>query len=193
MNFQGFTTGLPSDWTGTVLHEFGHAIGLQHEHQSPRGNCSNEFRWDDDPGYVATQDQDGSFVPDPQGRMPGLYTVLGGPPNSWNHSQIDFNLKQLPNAPIYSSSAFDPKSIMMYSFQDWMFLQGPASTCYVPENVVLSAQDAAAALSVFPKDVAGAESTMATVRDSLNSLSSNRHIPGKVKTQYQQRLQSLSH
>ncbi len=27
------------------LHEFGHALGLLHEHQSPESKCENEFDW----------------------------------------------------------------------------------------------------------------------------------------------------
>jgi hypothetical protein len=42
MNFGGFDQQLPVDWAGTVLHEFGHALGFEHEHQSPSGGC--DFR-----------------------------------------------------------------------------------------------------------------------------------------------------
>lgn len=194
MNFQGFTNSFPPDWTGTVLHEFGHALGLQHEHQSPNADCTNEFRWANDLGYIPTQDQYGSFVPDAQGRRPGIYTVLGGPPNSWKPAQIDFNLKQLPNDAIYNASAFDPKSIMMYSFPDWMFRQGGTSPCFVTENVALSSQDAAAALKIFPKDPAEAQQALLNVRQSLQSLQSlsSKRIPGSMKTQYQNRLSDIN-
>jgi hypothetical protein len=40
-----------------------------------------QFRWFDDPGYVPTQDPSGNYIPDPDGRRPGIYTVLNGPPN----------------------------------------------------------------------------------------------------------------
>lgn len=45
MNFGGFAQRLPQDWSATVLHEFGHALGFQHEHQHPTGVCEAEFRW----------------------------------------------------------------------------------------------------------------------------------------------------
>ena len=51
MNFGGFAQGPPPGWEATVLHEFGHALGFQHEHQLPVGGCDLEFRWEDDPGY----------------------------------------------------------------------------------------------------------------------------------------------
>src|SRR6476660_9027590 len=56
MNFGGFPRSLPNGWQATVLHEFGHALGFQHEHQSPIGGCDLDFRWEDDPGYERTTD-----------------------------------------------------------------------------------------------------------------------------------------
>ena len=48
MNLGGFTEELPDDWEATVLHEFGHAIGFLHEHQSLNSTCEEEFRWDNE-------------------------------------------------------------------------------------------------------------------------------------------------
>jgi hypothetical protein len=59
MNFGGFAQGLPADFETTVLHEFGHALGFQHEHQSPVGGCDLDFRWEGDPGYQPTTDGSG--------------------------------------------------------------------------------------------------------------------------------------
>jgi hypothetical protein len=42
MDSQG---GFTASQRGTILHEFGHAIGFQHEHQSPASGCSEEFNW----------------------------------------------------------------------------------------------------------------------------------------------------
>ncbi len=67
MNFDDFDAALPVEWEGTVLHEFGHALGLLHEHQNPAGNCENEFRWEDDPGYVRTVNAQGWVIPDRAG------------------------------------------------------------------------------------------------------------------------------
>jgi hypothetical protein len=79
MNFGGFAVSLPQDWAATVLHEFGHALGLQHEHQHPVGGCDLDFRWEDDPGYTPTFDGFGQFITDSNGKPPSVYTVLGGP------------------------------------------------------------------------------------------------------------------
>ena len=93
LNLEGFDQSLPSDWSGVALHEFGHAIGFEHEHQGPGVPC--DFRFDDDPGYVHTTDSFGQLISDSSGKKPGLYAVLGGPPNNWPQAVVDFNLKQL--------------------------------------------------------------------------------------------------
>lgn len=191
MNFQDFTQSLPDDWEGVVLHEFGHAIGFEHEHQSPGGNCDAEFRYQDDAGYVATKDMYGSFVQDSQGRRPGIYTVLGGPPNNWSSQQVDFNLRQLSNTTDLRFSAFDVKSIMMYSFQSWMFVNGDQSSCYTPENQNLSQQDQRAALETYPRDVNAAISTAIRNFSALQTLATQSRLSQDIKAQAQSRIQKM--
>src|SRR5450631_2889944 len=45
LNLEGFDQNRPDDWKAVALHEFGHAIGFEHEHQSPLAPC--DFRFDD--------------------------------------------------------------------------------------------------------------------------------------------------
>lgn len=152
MNFTGFDVTMPPGFEATVLHEFGHALGFQHEHQHPSGVCEDEFRWDDDPGYVPTKDAMNCwFVADSAGRQPGIYTVLGGCPNYWDSAKVDFNLRKLAPSSAYSLSSFDSASIMKYYFDAWMFKSGMSSSCYSPRNLVLSAQDKVGAASVYPR------------------------------------------
>lgn len=49
-----------------VLHEFGHALGLHHEHQ----NVNKTFEWDED----------------------AVYKYFSGPPNYWDKNKITFNV-----------------------------------------------------------------------------------------------------
>ncbi len=131
MNFEGFTDSLPEDADAVILQEFGHALGFDHEHQSPKSNCDKEFHWDDDPGYVKKADSYGQLVPDsPNGPNPGIYTRLEGPVNNWSREQIDFNLRELPFTTDLYVTTLDTKSIMMYHFEPWMLVGGESSSCY---------------------------------------------------------------
>jgi hypothetical protein len=151
MNFGGFDRRLPADWRAIVLHEFGHALGFAHEHQSPRGECEREFRWEDDPGYQPKTGSIGQFVIDDQGRRPGIYRVLGGPPNNWGRDKVNHNLRKLPYSTDLVSSAFDRMSIMKYYFPPWMFRSGGGSACFSLQNAVLSTQDSVAAADNYPR------------------------------------------
>lgn len=151
MNLEGFDAFLPPDWAATVKHEFGHALGFEHEHQHPTDGCNAEFRWDDDPGYVPTKDSDDCwYIVDTAGRRPGIYTVLGGCPNGWPSTKVDFNLRQLPDSRAYMVGPFDKHSIMKYHFASWMFKTGTASPCFSAKNLVLSGQDKAGIAEVYP-------------------------------------------
>jgi hypothetical protein len=142
MNLEGFDKGAPPDWEGIVRHEFGHALGLEHEHQHPIGGCDAEWRWDDDPGYVPTKNENGTYQADKKGRYPGLYRVLGGPPNKWKKAKVDSNLKQFTVSSAYSFGLFDAQSIMKYWFPAWMFKKGVHSKCYSAEtNETFSNED----------------------------------------------------
>ena len=74
----------------TVLHEFGHAIGLLHEHQSPAANLC----WDEEATIAELQPQ-GFSIDD-------IYAQFITP-----HSELDVN-----------RTVFDPDSIMMFPLLD---------------------------------------------------------------------------
>lgn len=115
LNLSDFDKRLPSNWKGTVLHEFGHALGFHHEHQTPDIEC--DFDW------------------------PKLYDYLGGHPNYWPKAKVDHNLRQLKQGTGYTYSAHDIESIMHYSFPEWMFKSGTNSPCHTSENNDLSEED----------------------------------------------------
>jgi len=71
-----------------VLHEFGHALGLIHEHQNPRAG----FEWNED----------------------AVIAELSGPPNSWSEQQIRFNVLNAASPDDVTATVMDAKSIMMY-------------------------------------------------------------------------------
>lgn len=71
-----------------VLHEFGHALGLIHEHQNPEGG----IKWNRE----------------------AVIRELSGPPNSWSVDEIEFNVLEAAKPEDINATAMDPKSIMMY-------------------------------------------------------------------------------
>ena len=71
-----------------VLHEFGHALGLIHEHQNPKGG----IKWNRD---AVTQS-------------------LSGPPNNWSPAQIENNMFRFYPEKDVVATDVDPLSIMMY-------------------------------------------------------------------------------
>lgn len=190
LNLSGFDQKLPSDWKAVALHEFGHAIGFEHEHQSPVAPC--DFRFDDDPGYVPTTDSFGQYIPDSKGRRPGLYTLLGGPPNNWPQAVVDFNLKQLPESHAYEVGPFDKDSIMKYFFESWMFVSGTSSPCYTSsENQTLSQGDKTGAAKVYPKDAAGITAASQLRERALQDISKIEALPEAAREHFRQTLKSI--
>ncbi len=125
LNLFGFDRNLPAHWVGTVRHEFLHALAFKHAHQNDRGPCQQQFRWDDDPGYVPTTDPSGRYVSDAQGRKPGIYTYLSGPPNQWSRGKVDHNLRSTGSVHDVAGP-FDRSSVMLYRFPQWFYTSWPS-------------------------------------------------------------------
>ncbi|PUB81663.1 MAG: hypothetical protein DBP02_17775 [gamma proteobacterium symbiont of Ctena orbiculata] len=140
LNLGGFDIQRPASWQGTARHEFMHAVAFHHEHQNFRGPCQNEFRWEDDEGYVPTQNADGVFVADSAGRRPGIYTFLAGPPNRWSRSKVDHNLKTT-NDPDTVMGSFDDASVMLYRFPTLFYKSNPSDCAPSGEGQDLSGLD----------------------------------------------------
>ncbi len=89
MNFGWLTPATANDeLQRVVLHEFGHALGLVHEHQSP----SAEIPWNHE----------------------AVYAYFAGPPNYWSTAEVDHNIFQRYQYDQTNFTAFDPASIMLY-------------------------------------------------------------------------------
>lgn len=139
----------------TVLHEFGHALGLAHEHFHL--NCQQEIKFDPDAGYVTTFDANGALAPDPSGRSPGANYYLLGPPNLWTLADAQFNLSARSYvdvtaqseskyfAPPRENEAFfdasqriDRRSVMLYVIEPFLLKSGASSPCMGEGDGVLS-------------------------------------------------------
>lgn len=188
MNLQGFDRQLPFGWEATTLHEFGHALGFEHEHQNPAAGC--DFRFEDDPGYVPTTDDEGWYTPDKAGRNPGLYTYLGGYANRWPLEKVDANLKALPVSSAYLVGEFDKKSIMKYQFPAFGFRAGEKSPCFTHmDKAQLSAGDVAGAKRAYPREpdlvgrqIAERRAVLTEMRDAPSSGAAIKaHVSSQLK------------
>lgn len=121
MNFGWLTpTSSDEEIRSVVLHEFGHALGLIHEHQSPAGG----LKWN----------------------RKAVIDSLSGPPNNWPVEQIEFNVLDLADAKDTNFTAFDPLSIMLYAFPASWTVDGVSTH----ENTTLSATDKSFIKSTYP-------------------------------------------
>jgi hypothetical protein len=112
-----------------VLHEFGHALGLGHEHQNPKGG----IQWNEN----------------------AVVADLSGYPNYWDYNTIHWNVIQRYSEDEVVGTEVDPKSIMMYAIpQEWTLDNFEAGF-----NETLSAQDKVFIATVYPKDPVAVDDT----------------------------------
>jgi hypothetical protein len=187
MNLDSFDKALPNDWRAVVMHEMGHALGFEHEHQSPTGGC--DFRFEDDPGYEPTKDGQGWFTTDQNNRRPGLYTYLGGYANYWPKAKVDANLRDLPSSLAYLVGSFDKLSIMKYFFDSSMFVSGDQSPCYTPtENLALSAQDYVGIQKAYSSDTGESNATRVAISNALHQVISSHNVSDEIRQSASARL-----
>lgn len=81
-----------------ILHEFGHMIGLSHEHQNPEGG----IQWNE---QVVIKE-------------------LAGPPNFWDEATVRHNVLDKYSVDQLHGTQFDSKSVMLYAFPAEWTLDG---------------------------------------------------------------------
>lgn len=108
---------------GTAAHEFGHAIGLAHEHQNPAGG----IQWNE---QVVIRE-------------------MAKSPNFWDEQTTRHNILRKYSAEQVNGTAFDPDSVMLYFFPSSWTLNGIGTKA----NEILSRMDKefVAGAKMYPK------------------------------------------
>lgn len=121
MNFGWLEDGTSEDeYRRVVVHEFGHALGCIHEHQSPK----EHLHWN----------------------VEAVYAAFSGPPNYWSKEDIDANILEKYSPKGISATAFDVHSIMLYEFDSSLFTNHKGT----PLNTDLSDHDKQFIKAMYP-------------------------------------------
>ena len=183
LNLGGFDVSRPASWIKTTRHEFLHALAFNHEHQSPMGGCDSQFRWDDEAGYQLTQDANGQYITDPNGKRPGIYTYLSGAPNHWSRVKVDHNLRQAPSGS-GTAGTFDRASIMLYRFPALFYVSTPNPCAPLGGGDDLSAGDIAGLQYLYPTTPANIQAIAGRQANVRNVISKAAGIKDDVKLLY---------
>ena len=181
LNLGGFPVQRPANWMGVVRHVFLHAVAFRHEHQHPLSGCELQFRWEDEPDYLPTTDELGRYLPDSEGRHPGVYTMLAGYPNRWPRDRVDRNLRPRP-AEGALLGAFDQASIMLYRFPPVYYRTNPNPCAATGNGIDLSDGDIEALRRAYPFDAesAGAQNERRT--GVVEVLSAVKELPDELRS-----------
>ena len=110
-----------TEYHRVVTHEFGHALGCTHEHESPKFTR----KWN----------------------VPAVMKYFQGPPNYWSAADIKSNVLHKYSAKGISATQYDPNSIMLYAFDAALFSDGLGAT---NENTNVSTMDKQMIKKMYP-------------------------------------------
>jgi hypothetical protein len=121
MNFGWFDDATAeSEFRATIQHEFGHALGFIHEHQSPAAGIA----WDKEK----------------------VYAFFGGEPTKWSRAEVNNNVFNKYSRTSINFSSYDRLSIMHYSFPAYLTTDGSS----FPMNTDFSSIDKQYSRLIYP-------------------------------------------
>jgi hypothetical protein len=109
----------------SIRHEFGHAIGLQHEHQNPKLDCwARHYDQQKLIAYVQQQFQ-------------------------WTEDDVKLQLRVMEEPGLIATEP-DRLSLMLYGFPARFYRTGSQSDCFASDNDMISPSDKALVREIYP-------------------------------------------
>lgn len=125
MNLMVRDTTRDDELQRVVLHEFGHALGLMHEHRQP----GNPIIWN----------------------KPVVRKFYSGAPNYWNDEQIEEQVFKPYNSSTAISNGYDPDSIMHYPVLKGWTLNKPEIVVDWNRKLTKADKDFISSPAAYPK------------------------------------------
>ncbi len=137
------------EWMRLIQHEFGHALGLWHDHQDPNGEFKAAIIVKTPDNYKENL-RAGSYIPDDNGISPGAYLWFSEFPNNKSSTWVDEQVLALPPSGKCLQVSFDTKSIMRYYLPIFLFKPAEQGKFGSAKNYAISDLDKEAIRRFYP-------------------------------------------